>query len=159
MTITTSGAEVWKALDVRRYRDRLAKFTTGTSRTPSINIYIINNIKGTSFYNTIRRAMDCLSKHRYTNEFINKNKFTKGFSNNITDNLLDGASVQTETALHTYLDGSTGKLVLFSWKTVTNWYDVLNSLLVLILCEYSIDLQMDLPKTIFSFSTRCNLPR
>ena len=93
------------------YRDRLM---AGTSRAPSINIYIINKSKGTSFYNMIRRAMDGLSKHSYTNEFTNKNKVTKGFSNNITDNLLDGALVQPETAFQTYLDDSTGKLVLFS---------------------------------------------
>ena len=74
-------------------------------------------------------------------------------------NLLDGTSVQPETALHTYLDDSTGKSPLFSWKTVANLYDVLNSFLVMILWEYSIDLQMDLAKTIFPFSTRCNLSR
>ena len=64
---------------------QLANFTTGTNRTPSINIYLINKIKVTSFYNTIRRATDASSNYRYTNEFMNKNKFTKRFSNNITD--------------------------------------------------------------------------
>ena len=64
--------------DVSRdtYQDRLANFTTDTNRTPSINICLINGSKS-SFYNTIRRAKDTLSKHRYTNEFMNKNKFTK----------------------------------------------------------------------------------
>ena len=39
-------------------------------------------------------------------------------------NLLDRTLVQPETALHTYLDDSTGKSLLFSWKTVANLYDV-----------------------------------
>ena len=72
--------------DVSRdtYQDRLSNFMTDTNRTPSINIYLINKIKVTSFCNMIR-AMDALSKYRYTNEFTNKNKLTKRFSNNITD--------------------------------------------------------------------------
>ena len=67
------------------YQDRLANFTTDTNRVPSINNYLINKIKVPSFYNTIRRATDALSKHRYTKEFTNTNKFTTIFSNNITD--------------------------------------------------------------------------
>ena len=67
------------------YQDRLANFTADTNRTPSINIYLINKIKVTSFYNTIRRATDALSKYRYTNEFTITNKFMKRFSNNIID--------------------------------------------------------------------------
>ena len=67
------------------YQDRLANFMTDTNRAPSINNYLINKIKVTSCYNTIKRATDPLSKHRYTNEFINTNKFTKRFSNNVTD--------------------------------------------------------------------------
>ena len=39
-------------------------------------------------------------------------------------NLLDRTLVQPETALHTYLDDSTGKSPLFSWKTVANLYDI-----------------------------------
>ena len=38
-------------------------------------------------------------------------------------NLLGGTLVQPETALHTYLDDSTGKSTLFSWKTVANLWD------------------------------------
>ena len=53
-------------------------------------------------------------------------------------NLLDGTLVQPETALHTYLDDSTGKSPLFSQKTVAHLYDVLNAFLVMILWEYSI---------------------
>ena len=73
--------------DVSRdtYQDRLSNFMTDINRTPSINIYLINKIKVTSFCNMIRRAMDALSKYRYTNEFTNKNKFTKRFTNNIAD--------------------------------------------------------------------------
>ena len=67
------------------YHGRLAIFTTDTNRTPSINIYLINKSKVTLFYSTIRRATDALSKHRYTNEFANKNKFTRRFSKSITD--------------------------------------------------------------------------
>ena len=67
-------------------------------------------------------------------------------------NLLDRTLVQPQTALHTYLDDSTG-------KSVANLYDVLNSFLVMILGLYSIDLQMDLAKTIFPFSTKCHLSR
>ena len=74
-------------------------------------------------------------------------------------NLLDGTLVQPETALHTYLDDSTGKSALFSWKTVATLYEVLNLFLVMILWEYSIDLQMDLAKTRFPFSTRWNFSR
>ena len=46
------------------YQDRLTNFTTDTNITPSTNIYLINKIKVTSFYNMIRRAMDTLSKYR-----------------------------------------------------------------------------------------------
>ena len=48
----------WSIKDVSRdtYQDRLANFTTDTNRTPSINIYLINKIKVTSFYNPIRRV-------------------------------------------------------------------------------------------------------
>ena len=67
------------------YQDRLANFTTDTNKAPSINNYLINKIKVTSLYNTIRRATDSLIKHRYTNEFPNTNKFTMRFSNNISD--------------------------------------------------------------------------
>ena len=34
----------------------------------------------------IRKTTDALSKHRYSNEFTNTNKFAKICSNNITDN-------------------------------------------------------------------------
>ena len=88
MIFTISGAEVWKALVETLNQGRLANFATDTSRTPSINIYLINKIKVTSFYNTIRRATVALSKHRYTNEFTNTHKFTKRFSNNITDKFI-----------------------------------------------------------------------
>ena len=87
MTFTTSGAEVWKTLveiltktDLRTLRQSL------TERLVSIFIYLIDKIKVTSFYNTLRRATDDLNKHRYTNKFTNSNKFTRRFSNNITDN-------------------------------------------------------------------------
>ena len=86
MTFTTSGAEVWKTLveiltktDLRTLRQSL------TERLVSIFIYLIDKIKVTSFYNTLRRATDDLNKHRYTNKFTNSNKFTRRFSNNITD--------------------------------------------------------------------------
>ena len=87
MTFTKSGAEVWKTLveiltktDLRTLRQSL------TERLVLIFIYLIDKIKVTSFYNTIRRATDDLNKHRYTNKFTNSNKFTRRFSNNITDN-------------------------------------------------------------------------
>ena len=67
------------------YQDRLANFMTDTNRAPSVNNYLINKIKVTSFNSTIRRATDALSKHRYTNKFANTNKFTTRFSNNIID--------------------------------------------------------------------------
>ena len=85
MTFTTLGAGVWKTLVETLNQDRLTNFTTDTNRTPTINIYLINKIEVTSFYNTIRRATDVLSKYRYTNKFTNKNKFTIRFSNNITE--------------------------------------------------------------------------
>ena len=66
------------------YQDRLANFTTDTNRAPRMNNYL-NKIKVTSFYNTVRRATNALSKHRYPNEFTNKNKFKMSFSNNIND--------------------------------------------------------------------------
>ena len=53
-------------------QDRLTNFTADTNRTPN---------------NTIIRATGVLSKYRYTNEFTNKNKFTKRFSINITDKI------------------------------------------------------------------------
>ena len=43
--------------------------------------------------------------------------------------------------------------------TFSNLYDVLNLFPVMILQEYSINLQMNFAKTIFPFSTRCNLSR
>ena len=86
MTFTTSGAEVWKTLveiltktDLRTLRQSL------TERLVSIFIYLIDKIKVTSFYNTLRRATDDLNKHRYTSKFTNSNKVTRRFSNNITD--------------------------------------------------------------------------
>ena len=71
--------------------------------------------------------------------------------------LLDGTLVQPETVYRTYLDDRTSKSALCSWKAVPNLHDVLNSFLVMILWEYSIDLQIDLAKTRFPFSTRFNL--
>ena len=136
------------------YQDRLANFTTDTNRPPSINNYLINKIKVTSFYNTIRRAADDFKKHKYTNEFTNANKFTKRFSNNISDEFTwrdFNTTRNSFTVLHTYLDDSTRKSALFSWKAAANLYNVLNSFLVMILSEYFIDLQMDLAKTRFRF--------
>ena len=94
----------------------------------------------------------------YTNEFTNTNTFTNRSGNNITDKFTwrDFSAVQPETALHTYLDDITGKLALFSWKAAAN---LKNLLLVMILWEYSIDLQRDLAITRFRFSTWCNLSR
>ena len=66
-------------------------------------------------------------------------------------NLLDGTLVQPVTALHTYLDYSTGISRLFSWKVVANLNDVLNLFLVMILWECLIGLQMVLAKTRFLF--------
>ena len=56
----------WSMEYVRKdtYQDRLANFMTDTKRAPSVNNYLINKIKVTSFNSTIRRATDALSKHR-----------------------------------------------------------------------------------------------
>ena len=146
--------------DVSRdtYQDRLANFTTDTNRTPSINIYLINKIKVTSFYNTIRTARTLWAYIGTLTNLRIKTNLRSDLATTLLINLLDGTLVQPEAALHTYLDNSTGKSALFSWKTVTNLYDVLNLFLIMILWECSIDLQMDLGKTIFPFSTtRCNL--
>ena len=83
----------------------------------------------------------------------------RDFTTLLLINSLDGTLVQPETVLHTYLDNSTGKSALWSWKATANLYNILSSFLVMILWEYSIDLQMDLAKTRFPFSTRCNLSR
>ena len=92
-------------------QDRLANFTTDTNRTPSINNYLINKIKVTSFYNTMRRAVDALSKHRCTNEFTNTN--LRRDLATLLINLFDGTLALPETVLHTYLDHITGKSALF----------------------------------------------
>ena len=47
-------------------------------------------------------------------------------------NLLDGTSVQPETASLTYLDDSKGKSALLSWKVIAN-LNVLNSMSILLL--------------------------
>ena len=44
--------------------------------------------------------------------------------------VLDRTLVQSGIVVHAYLDDSKGKLLLFTWKVVTNLY-VLNSLLVI----------------------------
>ena len=59
------------------YQDRFVNFTTDTDRAPIINNYLTNKIKVTPFCNTIGRTADALSKHRYSSEFTNKNKFEK----------------------------------------------------------------------------------
>ena len=56
------------------YQDRLANFMTDTNRVPSINNYLNSHMKVTSFNNMIRRAVDALSKHKYTNAFTNTHK-------------------------------------------------------------------------------------
>ena len=66
-------------------QDKFVNFTTDTDRGPIINNYLTNKIKVTPFCNTIRRTADALSKHRYSSEFTNTNKFEKLCSNNITD--------------------------------------------------------------------------
>ena len=85
----------WSMQDVSRdtYQDRLVNFTTDTNRTPRINIYLISKIKVTSFYNTIRRATDALSKYRYTNEFTNKKNLQRDLATTLLINLLDGTLV------------------------------------------------------------------
>ena len=67
--------------------------------------------------------------------------------------------VQSGIVVHLYLDNSKKNAALFSWKVVNNLYNVLNSFLVMIVWKYSIGQQMDLAKTRFSFSARCNLSR
>ena len=99
----------------------------------------------------IRRAIDALSNIGTLTNLQTKTNLRRDLATALLINLLDGTLVQPGTALHTYLDDSTGKSALFSWKTVANLYDVLNSFLVMILWEHSIDLQMDLAKTMFLF--------
>ena len=62
-----------------------------------------------------------------------KTNLQRDLATTLLINLLDGTLVQPETALHTYLDDSTGKSPLFSQKTVAHLYDVLNAFLVMIL--------------------------
>ena len=71
-------------VDRDTYQDRLANFKTDNNIMFSINIYLINKIKVTSFYNMIKRATNALCKDRCTIDFTNINKYTKGFSNKIT---------------------------------------------------------------------------
>ena len=67
------------------YQDRFVNFTTDTDRAPIINNYLTSKIKVTPFCNAIGRTDDALSKHRYSSEFTNTNKFEKLCSNGITD--------------------------------------------------------------------------
>ena len=96
------------------YEDRLVNFTTDTNSTQSINIYHINKIKFTSFYNTIRRAIDALSNIGTLTNLQTKTNLQRDLATALLINLLDGTLVQPGTALHTYLDDSTGKSALFS---------------------------------------------
>ena len=93
MTFTTSGVRVRKILvetptktDVRTLRQTLTEHLVLIFTLLTRSKLITRAKKDKKGYkNTIRRATDALSKYRYTNEFTNKNKFTKRFSNNITD--------------------------------------------------------------------------
>ena len=96
------------------YQDRLANFTSNTNRASSINNYLVNKIKVISFYNKLRRAMEALSKRRYTNNLRTETHLRRDLATTLLINLLDGTLVQPETALHTYLDDSTRKSALFS---------------------------------------------
>ena len=102
MTYTTSGGEAWNTLVETLTKTDLRTLRQALSERLTLMITLLTKSKSHLFCNTIRRDADALSKHRYTNEFTNANKFTKRFSNNITDKLLDGTLVQPETALHIF---------------------------------------------------------
>ena len=94
--------------DVTRdtYQGRLKNFMTDTNRTTSFNIYLINKIQVTSFYNTIRRATDTLSKYRYTNEFMDKKNLRRDLATTLLRNLLGGTLVQPEQQVFQVFEGS-----------------------------------------------------
>ena len=119
------------------YQNRIANFTTDTNRAPSINnYYLINKIKVTSFYNTIRSATVMLWADIGTRTNLRtQTNLRTDLATTFWINLLDRTLVQLETVLHTYLDDSTGKSALFSWKAVANLHYVLNSFLVMIIWE------------------------
>ena len=58
---------------------------TDTDRALIINNYLTDKIKVTLFSNT-RRTTNAFSKHTYTNESTNTNRFAKIYSNDITGN-------------------------------------------------------------------------
>ena len=84
------------------YQDRLANFTTDTNRAPIINNYLINKIKVTHFYNTIRRATDTLSKHTHITNLRTQTNLRRDLPTALLINLLARTLVQPEK-LYTYI--------------------------------------------------------
>ena len=105
-------------------QDRFVNSVTDTDRAPIINNYLAN--KSQLFATWEEKLLMLWVNIGILTNLQTQTNLRKYVATTLLIIVLDETLVQSGTVVHAYLDDSKGKLLLFTWKVVTNLY-VVNS--------------------------------